>query len=87
MLWLSYLLHDLHVPVKLPMIIHCDNISAIHMAANLVLHARTKHVEVDYHFVRDLVINNIIQVQFVRSNSQIADIFTKGLPSPSFLQH
>ncbi|XP_043721004.1 uncharacterized mitochondrial protein AtMg00810-like [Telopea speciosissima] len=87
MLWLSYLLTDLKVPLHLPLLLHCDNISATHMAANPVLHARTKHIEVDYHFVRDLVLNNTLKVQFVRSPYQLADIFTKGLTSTVFHFH
>ncbi|XP_043717781.1 uncharacterized mitochondrial protein AtMg00810-like [Telopea speciosissima] len=81
MLWLSYLLNDLRITATYPVVICCDNISATQMAANPVLHARTKHIELDYHFVRDLVISNKVTVQFVRSASQIADIFTKSLSS------
>ncbi|XP_043691539.1 uncharacterized mitochondrial protein AtMg00810-like [Telopea speciosissima] len=87
MLWLSYLLSDLKVSLKHPLLLHCDNISATHMAANPVLHARTKHIEMDYHFVRDLVLNNTLKVQFVHSPSQIADIFTKGSSSAVFNFH
>ncbi|XP_043703964.1 uncharacterized mitochondrial protein AtMg00810-like [Telopea speciosissima] len=65
MIWLSYLLTDLKVSLKHPLLIYCDNISATHMAVNHVLHARTKHMEVDYHSVRDLVLNNTLKVQFV----------------------
>ncbi|XP_042499721.1 uncharacterized mitochondrial protein AtMg00810-like [Macadamia integrifolia] len=61
-LWLSYLLDDLHVPISLPLIINCDNISTTYMAANPVRHARTKHIEVDYHFVRELVLTKKIKV-------------------------
>ena len=86
-LWISYLLHDLHVTINLPMIIFCDNMSSTHMAKNPIVHARTKHIEVDYHFVHDLVTNGSFLVQFVRSNHQLVDIFTKGLPLLSFLCH
>lgn len=49
--WLRMLLKDLHVPRLLPHVIWCDNQSAIALAANLVYHARTKHIEVDFHFI------------------------------------
>lgn len=85
-LWLSYLLHDLQVPVRPPFILYCDNISATHMAANPILHARTKHIEVDYDFVRVLVAGNKLKVLFVHSNEQLADIFTKGVFVALFLK-
>ena len=49
--WIESILHKLHVPVSRPPFLYCDNLSAPYLAANLVLRARTKHVEIDYHFV------------------------------------
>ena len=86
MQWLSFLLRFPHVPFCKPMVIHCDNLGVVHIIANRILHACTKHIEVDYHFVRDLVVQGV-QVQFVRSESQVANIFTKGAPAPTFLRH
>jgi hypothetical protein len=57
---------------------------ATQLAHNPVFHARTKHVELSYHFVRELVSKGFLQVSFVRSSNQLADIFTKGLPSSQF---
>jgi hypothetical protein len=51
---------------------------------NLVFHARTKHVEVDYYFVQDRVAKKEIQIRFISSQDQLADVFTKPLPTVSF---
>lgn len=60
----------------------CDNVSSIALASNHVNHARTKHIEIDCHFVRDKVKAGIILPTYVPTKGQIADILTKGLPKP-----
>ena len=62
----------------------CDNIGATYLAANPVYHARTKHIEIDYHFVREKIASKQLLLQFVSTRDQIADIFTKSLPVKSF---
>ena len=58
--WLSYLLRDLGISQK-PSVLFCDNLSALHMTINLVYHGRSKHVELDYHFIREKVaLGNIV---------------------------
>lgn len=71
LLWLSYLLRDLAVPFRYQFLLHCDNASTTHLAANPVFHACSKHIEVDYHFVRDLVVAGKLLIRLVRSNNQI----------------
>ena len=61
--------------------IWCDNISAAPLAANSVFHARSKHIEIDLHFVRDKVIRKELLIQYVPSTDQLADVFTKYVPS------
>jgi histone deacetylase 1/2 len=83
-IWLQYLLTDLQVPSVSAPTIWCDNLGATYLSANHIFHARTKHVEVDYHFVRDRVAKKEIQIRFVPSRDQLADVFTKPLPVASF---
>ena len=63
----------------------CDNQSAAALAANPVSHARSKHVELNLHFIRDKVLSQEIQIQYISSIDQVADIFTKHLPSSQFI--
>jgi hypothetical protein len=66
------------------MIVYCDNVSAIYMSSNPVQHRRTKHIEIDIHFVREKVALGEVRVLHVPSSHQFADITTKGLPSALF---
>ena len=65
-------------------LVYCDNVSAVYLSTNPVQHQRTKHVEIDLHFVRDRVAIGDVRVLHVPTTSQFADIFTKGLPSSTF---
>ncbi|XP_021724878.1 uncharacterized protein LOC110692187 [Chenopodium quinoa] len=83
--WLRNLLLELHRPLRSAMIVYCDNISAVYMSHNPVHHQRTKHIEIDIHFVRKKVSLGDVRVLHVPSAFQYADIFTKGLPTPLFV--
>ena len=78
--WLRNLLLELHCPVHKATLVYCDNVSAIYLSGNPVNHQRTKHIEMDIHFVREKVARGDVRVLHVPSRHQIADIFTKGLP-------
>ena len=67
---------------KIP--IYCDNTSAIAIANNPVLHSKTKHIEIRYHFIRDHVMNGDIELHFVPTEYQSADLFTKPLDETRF---
>lgn len=82
--WLRQLLVELHQPIERATIVYCDNISAVYMASNPVQHRRTKHIEIDIHFVREKVALGEVRVLHVPTTAQFADIFTKGLPTASF---
>ena len=80
--WLRMLLCDFGVYLTSPLVIWCDNLSSISLALNPVFHARTKHVEIDYHFVRERVIRGDLKVQYIPTEDQLANLLTKALPSP-----
>lgn len=82
--WLQSLLMELGIPLSSPPTIWCDNIGATYLSANPVFHSRTKHIEIDFHFVRDKVAQRGLRVQYVPTKDQIADILTKGLSHPRF---
>ena len=83
--WLRKLLLEMDIPIPKATIVYYDNISAIYLSSNPVQHQCTKHVEIDIHFVREKVALGQVKVLHVPSARQLADIFTKGLPSSLFL--
>lgn len=82
--WLEKLLRELCVPITSAPTLWCDNLGATYLSANLVFHARTKHVESDFHFVREMVAQQLV-VQFISTHDQIVDVFSKALPAQRFL--
>jgi hypothetical protein len=81
--WLKNLLCELGISITIP-VLWCDNLGAMFLASNPAFHARMKHIELDYHFVREKVATGIIQVRFICSNDQLADIITKLLAASHF---
>jgi hypothetical protein len=77
--WLQKLLSNLGQLVDAHVVIYCDNISSILLANNPVYHARTKHIEVHYHFIKEKVLAKEIDLIHVNSENQVANIFTKAL--------
>lgn len=81
--WIVQLLRDFHVQISAPATIFCDNQAAIHIATNPIFHERTKHIELDCHFIRDKIVDGLIKLLPIRSHLQLADMFTKPLPFSS----
>ncbi|PHT55290.1 hypothetical protein CQW23_03776 [Capsicum baccatum] len=81
--WLTRLLTDLSLEPSLPVPVYSDSQAVIHIPRNPVFHERTKHVELDCHFVRQQFLSGLISLSFVPSKSQLADLFTKPLSGPS----
>uniref|UniRef100_A0A2N9HCD2 Reverse transcriptase Ty1/copia-type domain-containing protein n=1 Tax=Fagus sylvatica TaxID=28930 RepID=A0A2N9HCD2_FAGSY len=79
-LWLRWLLADMGAPQTTSTPIHCDNRSAIHIAHNDVFHERTKHIEIDYHFIRHHLQQSALHLLSISSKDQLADVFTKSNP-------
>ena len=82
--WIRNLLLEIHFPIHTATLVYCDNVSAVYLSGNPIHHQRTKHIEMDIHFVREKVQRGQVRVLHVPSRYQIADIFTKGLPQILF---
>jgi histone deacetylase 1/2 len=80
MMWIRKLLDELGITYPRAARLWCDNIGAKYLSANPVFHARTKHIEIDYHFVREQVASKCLDVRFISTKDQVADGFTKALP-------
>jgi histone deacetylase 1/2 len=78
-MWVQTLLDELGMSQSKTAVLWCDNIGATYLSANPVFHARTKHIEVDYHFVRERVAQKLLDIRFISSGDQVADGFTKSL--------
>ena len=85
-MWLIQLMKDLHQLVNYGVLLYCDNQSAVCLAKNPLFHARTKHVEVHYHYIREKVIQGEIEMKAIRTNDQVADIFIKGFGAIKFAE-
>ena len=83
--WLRILFKELRIFLPYVLVLWCDNVLAIALSTNLVFHSRTKHLEVDYHYVREKVLRRDHKIGFVSGTDNMADIFTKPLPTPPFL--
>lgn len=77
--WLTRLLHEMTAPNVIPVPLKCDSQAAIHIAKNPVFHEKTKHIDLDCHFVREKLNEGLVTLSYVHTSEQLADLFTKGL--------
>lgn len=84
LIWLRTIIGELNSPFENPTTLHCDNQGAIALAKDNKFHARTKHIDIRYHFIREAVEDGSINMQYIPTNENIADIFTKPLAKAKF---
>ena len=85
-LWIRKLLTEIGFPPKEACELMCDNKAAISISKNPVQHDRTKHVEVDRHFIKEKLEEGIVSLPYVKSEDQLADILTKAVPAKPFME-
>jgi histone deacetylase 1/2 len=83
LIWVEALLHELGVKLTEMTCLWRYNLGATYLSTNPVFHARTKHIEIDYHFVRERVASNHLAIKFISTRDQLADGLTKALPIKS----
>ena len=83
LLWMQKLLHDYGICQE-HLTIYCDNTSAINISKNPVQHSQTKHIKIRNHFIRELVKDGTLTLEFIHTEDQMADLFTKPLDSKRF---
>ncbi|KAL5751678.1 hypothetical protein ACOSQ2_022185 [Xanthoceras sorbifolium] len=84
LVWLQFVFSELGFPIAHCPILWCDNLGAKSLAQNPVFHARTKHIEIDVHFVRENLLNGQVEIRYIPTASQIADLLTKPLSVAQF---
>ena len=83
-MWMKQTLQDMKVSIDEPISIKCDNTSAISISKNPVLHSKTKHIPIKYHFLREQVAQKLVKLEYVPTKEQTTDIFTKPLAKEPF---
>ena len=84
LMWLKGLLRELQVNFENPMNLYRDNKAAIDIAHNPIQHDRTKHIEIDRHFIKEKIDSGLICTLFVASKLQLIDVYTNGVQNPTF---
>ena len=85
-IWMHMFLGEVLRPLSRPMLLYCDNQSAIAVAKDDQFHAHTKHIDIHYHFICKVITRNILEVRYCPTQHMVTDIFTKALPMKTFEQ-
>jgi len=85
-MWVQKLLTELRIDHPLAARLWCDNLGAKYLSTNPVFHARTKHIEIDFHFVREQVAQKLLDIRFINSGDQLVDGFTKAITAAKLRQ-
>ena len=83
-IWIRMFLGDILCPLRKPMVLYCENQSTIAVAKNVQYHAHTKHIDIRYHFIRESISREIIEIHYCPTENMVADIFMKALPVKTF---
>jgi hypothetical protein len=86
LMWLRAFIGELTTPFAEPTVLHCDNQGAIALSKDNKFHTRTKHINIRYHYICEAVENKNILMQYIPTDDNIADIFTKALPKPKLIK-
>ena len=78
--WIKQLLKEMKEEIIDPVILYYDNTSSINISKNIVMHTKTKHIEIKYHYLRELVQAKEVKMEYVNTKEKIVNIFTKELP-------
>ena len=78
------LLLSIGIQVKLPIIVRVDNVGAIFMSENTSTSGRTKHIDIRYRYVNEMILDGFLKVVFVKTSENIADVFTKNVRSETY---
>ncbi|KAG5873961.1 hypothetical protein JTB14_030663 [Gonioctena quinquepunctata] len=81
-MWMSYLVKDLKI--KICPLLLCDNQAAIHISSNCVMHQRSKHIDVHFHYVRERILGQDVNIEYISTEENIADMLTKPLGKEKF---
>ena len=85
--FIYFILKDIGIKVELPIVVKTDNVGALFMSQNSSTGVRSRHVDTRYHFIRENVEDGIVRVEFVRSNDNDSDIFTKNVNQEMYEKH
>ena len=86
-MFIKMMMELMNLEIEKPVIVHCDNVGAIFMGNNAKQSIRTKHIDVRYHFIREYVVDGLVEIVFVKSEENDADIFTKNVGKETYEKH